>query len=170
MMQTATPETQDDSNMTEAYMTVMDYMAKGGTLKDLQGLTSENMEAIYAVGHNLYSAGKYEQAHSLFQYLCMLMPYEKKYWLGLGACRQMQKNFQDAVDAYCLAGALDPSDPHAPLHAGECFLALGNAEGADRSFEAAIEWSGDNPAYERPRQRAKSLRALLQKSQAKTQG
>ena len=164
---TTTPannEALDMATITESYMTVMDYMSQGGTLKDLQGLTQENMEAIYAVAFNLYSAAKYEQAHSLFQYLCMLLPYEKKYWLGLGACRQMRKEYQSAVDAYCLACALDPSDPNAPLHAGECLLSLGNAEGADKSFEMAVEFAGKDPAYTRAKDRAQSLRSLIQKN------
>ncbi len=157
-------EEKNESNVIGAYTTVVSYMAHGGVLKDLQGLSDKNMEAIYAVAHNLYSATKYEQANTLFQYLCMLNPYEKKYWLGLGACRQMQRDFQNAIDAYCMATALDMKDPNAPLHAGECFLALGNLDSAEKSFDTVIAWSEEGgDQYDKLRDRAKGLKSIIEK-------
>ena len=107
------------------------------TLKDIRGLTTEQMEGIYALAYNLYDQSLYEEAHNIFTFLCLYDHLETKYWLALGACRQMLKRYQAAIDAFSMAALLDEENPAVPLHAAECYLALDNLDGAEQGAEAA---------------------------------
>jgi type III secretion system low calcium response chaperone LcrH/SycD len=70
-----------------------------------------------------YKQGKYQEAVGLFRILTMAHIKNRKYWMGLGAALQMQKEYGQAIEAYELAAALDPVDPRVHLHAADCFFA-----------------------------------------------
>ena len=54
------------------------FLENGTTMKDINGLTRENLESVYAIAYNDYNSGKYDQAHKLFQMLCFFDHMEKK--------------------------------------------------------------------------------------------
>lgn len=141
-----------------------DFITNGKTIKDIKGLSWDDMEAIYTVAYNTYNSGDYEKAHKVFQFLCYFDHLEKKYWLGLGACRQLLKQYQEAVEAFTFAGMLDADDPRPPMQAAECHIALGNTDAAISGLYAAQEWSGDRPEYQQLKQRASAMSELLQES------
>ncbi len=60
------------------------FLTQGATFKELKGISDEELEAIYAVGHNLFTTGRYEDAEDAFRLLCFLDHLNKKFWLGLG--------------------------------------------------------------------------------------
>lgn len=138
-----------------------DFMQNGKTLKDIKGLTAENMEAIYGVAYNAYSAGNLDQAHKVFQFLCYFDHLEHKYWMGLGATRQMLKDFSSAVDAYSFAGLLNINDPRAPFQAANCHIALGNRDAAVSGLTATIEFAGDKPEWANVKNQAEAMLELL---------
>lgn len=140
----------------------VDFLENHKTMRELQGLTEEEMEAIYHVAFNTYSNGGYEQAYKMFRFLCFFDHLEPKYWLGLGGCRQMLKQYPDAVEAYTFAMLLDSDDPHPPLYAADCHIALGNREEAISGLTAALEWAGKKPEYQAVRNRATNLMEILQ--------
>jgi type III secretion system low calcium response chaperone LcrH/SycD len=156
----ATPELPEISDE-ELTKTTLDFLAKGRTIRELRGLTREHLDAIYYVAYQKYAGGNYEQADQLFRCLCFFDHLEKKYWLGLGGCRQLQHRYPEAIEAYTFAMLLDSDDPHPPLHAADCHLALGNREAAISGLTAALEWSGDRPEYRSVRTRAANLLDVL---------
>jgi type III secretion system low calcium response chaperone LcrH/SycD len=143
---------------------VDNFIRGGNTLKSLKGVDDTTMNAIYSVAYNLYNSGKYEEAHKVFQFLCFFDHFQKKYWMGLGACRQMLKLYQEAVAAYSFAALLDINDPKPPLHAADCFLAMGNREAAESALHASIKWSGNNEEYKSLKERAEGILGILKKS------
>ncbi len=143
---------------------ITNFLNNGKTLKDMKGLTDENMEAIYGVAYQFYNSGNFEQAVKVFQFLCYFDHLEKKFWMGLGATRQMLKKYSEAIDAYSFAALLDVNDPRPPLQAADCHMALGNRDAAISGLTAAIEWSGDNPQYQTVKERATALLELLNQS------
>jgi type III secretion system low calcium response chaperone LcrH/SycD len=156
--------TQADSIPQEELQELVEtFFETGATFKDLRGLTDETMEAIYSVAYNLYQNGKFEDALKIFQFLCFYDHYNKKYYMGLGACRQMLKQYAEAIDTFTYASILDSSDPTPPLYAADCHLALGNLEAAESGFYAAHEWSGTKEEYKEIKERAKSMLDLIQK-------
>ena len=112
------------------------------------------MEAVYTLAFNMYDQAKYEDAHGLFTFLGLYDHLEKKYWIGLAACRHMLKRYEAAIDAYSMAALFDVDNPEIPLHAAECYLALGNLDGAYSGAFAARHWAERRSGFDAVRDRA----------------
>ena len=109
---------------------------EGATIKELKGLTNDEMEAVYSLAFNFYRTGKFDDAEKLFNFLALFDHLNAKYWMGVGAVRQVKKDYVNAVQAYGYASFLDLKNPKPQLHAAECFLALGDKRNAASSLEA----------------------------------
>ena len=136
-------------------------IADGGTLKDVRGLSDKDIEAIYAVGFNFYNQAKYDQAEPMFQFACMYAHDQARYWMALGNCRQMVKNYQGAIDAYGFAYIQDITNPWSAIQAAICYLALQNKEFAAQSLELAEKTIANNKPDETAKQRIAALRQAL---------
>ncbi|NVK57412.1 MAG: SycD/LcrH family type III secretion system chaperone [Alteromonadaceae bacterium] len=121
----------------------LDFLDQGGVLADTVDLSKEQLEAIYTLAYNLYSAGSYSQALKVFQLLCNLNHYEARFYLGLGATRQALKQFELAGETYGFAAMLYPEDPRFPFHAAQCHLNLNNVKAAGSGFEEASRRCGN---------------------------
>lgn len=142
-------------------------VANGLKPKDFLGLTDENMEAIYGVAYNFYQGGKYEEAHRFFQLLCTCDLSQTKYWMGLGACRQMMKEYEPAILAYAFASVVeDDINPTALYSAGECFLALDIIDRAEAAMDAVVSVAEDKKQYEDLVKKAKAIKEILVKKKA----
>ena len=98
----------------------------GSTLKQLKGVTNDELEAVYSLAFGYYRTGKFDEALKLFQFLVLFDHLNAKFWFGLGAVQQATKNYQDAVASYGYCSFLNLENPKPQLHAAECFLALGD--------------------------------------------
>jgi type III secretion system low calcium response chaperone LcrH/SycD len=137
------------------------FLEHGGVFKDAHAITDAEMEAVYSVAYNLYKAGKYDEALKVFKFLCFFDHLEKKYWMGLGAAQQLLGKYEDAVQAYSYAALLDVRDPRPPMHAADCYMLLGDREKAESALHATIEFSGDDPAKSRFKERAETLLDMI---------
>jgi len=137
-----------------------------GTMKQIRGLTDTHMATVYALAYNLYQQERYQESHDLFTFLCLYDHLEKKYWIGLAACRQLLKRYAAAIDAFSMAAMLDVENPELPLHAAECHLALGNLEGAESGAFAARHWSEGRTGFDALRDRAALLLERVGKAKA----
>ena len=98
--------------------------------------SSEDLSVLYSVAHALYKSGDYEEAIPVFQRLASHEPFSGRNWMGLGACWQMQKDYQEALKSWAMASILNESDPLTHLHAAQCFHALGNEEEGRKALDA----------------------------------
>lgn len=123
----------------EAYTAkeLAEFMEMGvTTIRDVKGITDDEMDAIYTVAYNHYAVGHYEDAEAIFKFLVLFDHLNVSYWIGLGATRQAQKKFKDALAAYGnVVGNLDVKNFKASYYAAECFLALGDKENAAKALE-----------------------------------
>jgi type III secretion system low calcium response chaperone LcrH/SycD len=132
------------------------------TLKQLKGVTNEELEAVYSLGFGYYQTGKYEDAHKLFQFLVLFDHLNAKYWFGLGAVQQALKDFQSAAVSYGYCSFLKLDNPKPQLHAAECFLAMGDKRSAASALEALNEYCPKNTEIGREyRAKAAKLRELI---------
>ena len=67
---------------------VKTLIEKRATLKQMKGVTNDELEAVYSLAFGYYQTGKYEEAHKLFQFLVLFDHLNAKYWFGLGATQQ----------------------------------------------------------------------------------
>ena len=135
---------------------------EGSTIKELKGITNAEMEAVYSLAFNFYRTGRYEDAEKLFNFLALYDHLNPKYWMGVGAVRQVRKDFSGAVQAYGYASFLDLSNPKPQYHAAECFLAVGDKRNAASSLEALEEFCPKETEIGREyRAKAAALRKLI---------
>ena len=62
--------------------------ANGATLKEVRGITNDELEAVYSLGFGYYTTGKFEEAQKLFEFLVLFDHLSTKYWFALGAVQQ----------------------------------------------------------------------------------
>ena len=86
---------------------VFEFFSQGGTFKDLKNISGDAMEAIYSVAYSLYQSAKYKESLKIFQFLCFYDHFNKKYFMGLGACQQMLKNYDSALEIFTFVTVLD---------------------------------------------------------------
>jgi type III secretion system low calcium response chaperone LcrH/SycD len=139
-----------------------EIMAGRTDLAVIQGITDDELEAVYALGHGFYTSGKYDDAVEMFRFLCTHRHMEPRYWLGLGAAKQLVGDPAAAVQAYGVCSLLDSADPQPPLRAAECFRLLGDEASARSALEAAITIAGDDPRHAAYAERARLMLGALQ--------
>ena len=142
--------------------TVKSLIKDGSTLKQLKGISNEELEAVYSLAFGYYRTGKYEEALKLFQFLVLFDHLNAKFWMGLGAVQQVLKDYQNAVVSYGYCSFLKLDNPKPQLHAAECFLAMGDKRNAASSLEALNEYCPKDTDLGREyRAKAAKLRELI---------
>lgn len=100
-------------------------------------LSQEAQTALYSQAYHLYENGKYQEAKRFFHFLTIVNPYEKSFWIGLGASYQMLKDYARAIEFYSVAAVQDQNNPYVHLHAADCFFALGQMDQAFQALDSA---------------------------------
>ena len=141
---------------------VKTLIEKSSTLKQMKGVTNDELEAVYSLAFSYYQTGKYEEAHKLFQFLVLFDHLNAKYWFGLGAAQQALKDFQNAAVSYGYCSFLKLDNPKPQLHAAECFLALGDRKSAASALFALNEYCPTDTDIGREyRAKAEKLREVV---------
>ena len=148
----------DTDALKRVYDEALERIRKDGalTLSEMKGMTEGEVESIYAVGYNLASVGKYEDAVKVFRGLVMLDHLEKKHWYGLGAVYQQLRDFEKASQAYRVCMFLDFFDPKPEFHCAECCLALGD-EASALGLLDVIEENAARPEFKAEAESAEYL-------------
>jgi type III secretion system low calcium response chaperone LcrH/SycD len=120
---------------------LQDVLAGKVILRTELGLDSNDMEALYSVAYNMYTAGKHQDSAKLFGMLAMLDPVDYRFIFGAASSLQMLGEYLLAAMQYQLAGSMDAETPTPMLHTAECLLALKDKAGAKRALEYALERS-----------------------------
>ena len=145
----------------EEFDTMRSALEKGATLADVFNISKEAMESAYAYAYNLYKAGNYKDAESMFRGLCLYDGDDPRFWMGLAGCLQAREAYQLAIDTYGMAGVAGAlKDPSPFYYGGLCYLKLGDGENAAASFRAALGLGDESiPAHKTCHER---IRALLE--------
>ena len=110
----------------------------------------DHPDDIYAYAYEFYAHGHYEEAKSLFSLLVVKETKNVSYWMGLGACLQMQKKYKEALEAYAAAALLETTEknplPH--FYAAECFIALNDVTSALQALNSASIIATKDEKYE----------------------
>ena len=146
---------------------LLERVVQGESLFAIAGFSGEHMQALYALAHTRYSTAKYDDAEQLFALLCILEHQEKRNWMGLGASRQMNKNYENAAYAYAQAAAVDISCPTSLIHLAECLLQLHRTQEIEKILEQAEKRCGKHPNHEELLSKIEFLRVLLHGKLAK---
>ena len=130
------------------------------TLQELEGISDEEMETIYALGYNFFTYGKYDAAKDIFAGLTAYAPYTAHYWRALGAVNQQLKDYSDAISSYDMAVANDERDVVSYVYRGECYILAGQNETGMRDLEQVLAIGDAEPEHAAWVARAKLLLGL----------
>ena len=132
------------------------------TVADVRGISYKQLEAIYNVGYTYYNSGRFDEAETVFKFLCMIEHTGHKYWTALGAVRQAKKNYKEAIQAYASAALFDMRDPKPHYYSAECAFLLGDFGLAENGILSLLELcpagAGRNDMF---REKALKLRAAI---------
>ncbi|MFS2197651.1 type III secretion system translocator chaperone SicA [Pseudomonas sp. Pseusp3] len=123
---------------------VVDAVLAGAPLKDVQGISDEQMNSLYAFAHQFYEQGRLDDAEKFFHFLCIYDFYNSHYWMGLAAVHQLKQNHQKAIDLYAIAFAQGKNDWRPMFYTGQCHLALGKVGKARLCFEHVLEQASED--------------------------
>jgi len=120
----------------EKFKAVMEAVLGGARPADAAGVPQQQLEALYALGHSLYTAGSYKDAVTIFQGLCLYDYGDSRFWTGLGASLQGDGQFEKAIDVYSMAAMTTGlADPSPIYYAAQCCLKLNKVEEAIAALE-----------------------------------
>jgi type III secretion system low calcium response chaperone LcrH/SycD len=123
-------------------------------VKDLLGVSDENVDGMYNHAYLLYNTGRYKDAAAVFRILSTLHTSEYKYVLGLAACYHMSKEYQTAAGVYLVVSSIDPLNPIPYFHASDCYIQIGDKVSAALMLEMALQKAEDREEYATLKQRA----------------
>lgn len=140
-----------------------EHLLQGGTLGDLHGFSEQDYEAMYTVGHGMYSQQRYDDALKVFRLLVACDPMDRRFHQAVASSLQMTGEFELAIGSYSMASIMNINDPVPTFHTAECLAALGRVADAREALAIVIEQSSD-PAYGPLRIRAEGLLTLLSRA------
>ena len=130
------------------------------TLQELEGISDEEMETIYALGYNFFTYGKYDAAKDIFTGLTAYAPYTAHYWRALGAVNQQMKDYGEAIAAYDMAIANDELDVVSFVYRGESQILARNADSGLQDLQTVLQIGAGRPEFGPWVQRAELLLSL----------
>jgi type III secretion system low calcium response chaperone LcrH/SycD len=148
---------------------IVEALNSGLTPAEAAGVDQNSLEALYALGHRLYSVGEFKDAETAFKSLCLYDYRDPRFWMGFGAALQAQERFAMAAEVYGLAGlASKLGDPSPFYYAALCNLKLGNLEAAEEILGSvqALGTKGD-PKDEALKAKAANLMAIVKAGMAR---
>lgn len=153
-----------EEKVQETAQLITDFLKSGLPLYRLKGMKPEDMNYIYAIGYNYYLSGKYEKASEIFCFCTMFDSLNREYWMALGGARQMNKQYEEAVQCYFMVTTLKSKEPLAYYEMGKCLLKLGMRSEAEDSLNKAIERFQKYPEMAPKMEAAMSLLSLIQEN------
>ena len=117
------------------------------TLQELEGISDEEMETIYALGYNFFTYGKYDAAKDIFTGLTAYAPYTAHYWRALGAVNQQMKDYVEAIAAYDMAIANDENDVVSYVYRGESQILSSNVEAGLKDLDKVLQIGSQYPQF-----------------------
>lgn len=118
---------------------VRDALVSGEPLYRILGMKKDVIDARYALAHQLYAAGKYTDAETLFRWLTAYANDNEAHWMGLAACRQALEDYNGALEAYQMAALYSSLENPAPFYySGVCLLKQGKKEDAKVSLQTVM--------------------------------
>lgn len=107
--------------------------------KPFAHISEEKINEMYALAYFLYRQKHFFDSSCIFRQLTVARPAVSRYWKGLGACLQMEKEYEDALNCYASAQLLNGKnpDPYLYLHAADCYFALSNKENGCIALKSA---------------------------------
>lgn len=130
-----------------------DGKVDGKAIKDIVGMTEQDILALLQLGNTYYTQGRIDSALQMLEGVAAADPDNKYVYSMLGAVYTKRGDIQSALDALNKAETINPNDITLYVNRGEVRLKLGKAEDAAKDFKKAMDMDPDrkSPAANRAR-------------------
>jgi tetratricopeptide (TPR) repeat protein len=139
---------------------VLTKQAGHASLTQVFGLAKQEVEAIAALGFQLYEQGKMNDAEAIFSGLIALDNKIYYGYAGLGAMTLAEEKLDESVRWLSRAAELNPTDPTVHANLGEALLRQGKFKEAAEEFQTAMKQ--DPEELDPGANRARSILAGMQ--------
>ncbi len=109
------------------------------SLKTYLSISNTCMEALYIGAKNLFDLKEYNHAQQAFFVLCTLDPTQFVHWIGFAHTNFQNKNYQEAINSYAMASALDPTNIWPHIWAANTFEAMNDFHHASMALQNALD-------------------------------
>jgi len=127
---------------------ILQSLINGATLGDIVGITQEQREALYTMGHFHCTQGRYKDAINFFRFLLFYDQWEIRAIFGLGCCLQMLGQFEQAQLYLGLTVMMEPTNPASGVQFAECLLLSGKKAEAINILDKLRSEFGIFPQHE----------------------
>lgn len=145
---------------------VLKQLSEGVSAQEILGFSDETMAKFYGAAYRLFEHHRYQEAANAFLFLVTLNPYNHDYWVGMGMCAQLTKDFESAIDAYEMAAICRIDSPVPYFYLAKCLFSLHDRESALQALDLAIEYAEEHPEYRELKSQAEAAKDLLIKDKA----
>ena len=137
------------------------------SLSQIFGLANQEVEAIAALGFQLYEQGKVTDAESIFKGLIALDSQVYYGYAGLGAMSLAEEKLEEAVRWLTRATELNPNDPTVHANLGEALLRHAKFSDAATEFQMALDLDAEqkDPGANRARAILNGMQIVIQEMQ-----
>lgn len=120
-----------------------------GCMGKFCGLEPKTVEAMYFIARSVYEQEQYAEAESMFKVLCLMDHHDMRFWLGLGASRQLLGRYEDAISAYLYAVYHLGEEPILYFYIAQCHGSLGQTMAAHENLNQVIRRASDGNLLKR---------------------
>lgn len=121
------------------------FLQRGGSLRMLADVEQTDLNTLYQYALQLMACCDHEGAKRLFYLLMRIDQWNYDYFFSLGICCQQLHEHEEAIFCLGRAGVIKVDNPLPAYHAGLSYLALGNRDYAEKSFNASLRWCKGHP-------------------------
>lgn len=101
---------------------IFSYLENGSFSDLFKNNKEHDFSNVYSLACDYYDKGLIEQAEKIFRSLCLYDFSNIDYLLGLAAVKQVQKQYQKAINLYSLAISLNEDNASCYFYIGQCYL------------------------------------------------
>ena len=131
------------ANLGQAYIALERYADAAESFRKASRIAPREAQFQVGLAAALAMAGKLEDAHALLTRLTQRFPASSLAWLNLGNVLRDQCCYEQALEAYRQAHALDPDNPEARNSIGRALHSMLEFEDAEREYRACIAAAPD---------------------------
>lgn len=122
--------------------------------KDSLGITARELNRVYSQAKQLYDAGKFEEARTLFSALIILDSQVPAFLYGLASTFLMLKEYDGAIEAFLEYAGLVQNDPLPYFFVAECYEKKNDIVSTMIALQTVINRAGDQTHYQEIKNRA----------------
>lgn len=122
--------------------------------KSSLGITEKELNRVYSQAKQLYDAGKFEEAKTLFSALTILDSQVPAFLYGLASTFLMMKEYDGAIEAFLDYAGLVQSDPLPYFFVAECYEKKNDTVSTMIALQTVINRAGDQAHYQEIKNRA----------------